>query len=119
MTDTEINRAISDAKQANEELFIRDENGKAFNNDNTFPNEREENSLDLDFANNLSSSTELETDVKREEKKYADRKDYEKLTQLSDIITQYVMITGTTVERLNSEEAPGQTQTDMETNNQI
>ena len=28
------------------------------------------------------------------------------------------MITGTTVERLNSEEAPGQTQTDMETNNQ-
>ena len=51
------------------------------------------------------------------EKKYADRKDYQKLTQLSDTITQYVMITGT-VERLNSEEAPGQTQTDMETNNQ-
>ena len=69
MTDTEINRAISDAKQANEELFIRDENGKAFNNDNIFPNEGEENSLDLDFANNLSSSTEQETDVKREEKK--------------------------------------------------
>ena len=69
MTDTEINRAISDAKQANEELFIRDENGKAFNNNNIFPNEGEENSLDIDFANNLSSSTELETDVKREEKK--------------------------------------------------
>ena len=51
-------------------------------------------------------------------KKYADRKEYQKLTQLSDIITQNVMITGTTVERLNSEEAPGQTQTDMETNNQ-
>ena len=51
-------------------------------------------------------------------KKYADRKDYQKLTQLSDIITQYVMITGTTVERLNSEETPGQTQTDMETSNQ-
>ena len=28
------------------------------------------------------------------------------------------MITGTTVERLNSEETPGQTQTDMETSNQ-
>ena len=69
MTDTEINPAISDAKQANEELFIRDENGKVFKNDKTFPNEGEENSLDLDFANNLSSSTELETDVKREEKK--------------------------------------------------
>ena len=32
MTDTEINRAINDAKQANEELFIRDENGEVFNN---------------------------------------------------------------------------------------
>ena len=47
MTDTEINRAISDAKQANEELFIRNENGKAFINDKTFPNEGEENSFDL------------------------------------------------------------------------
>ena len=28
------------------------------------------------------------------------------------------MITGTTVERLNSEEPPGQTQTDMETSSQ-
>ena len=37
MTDTEINRAINDAKQANEELFIRDENGKVLNNNNTFP----------------------------------------------------------------------------------
>ena len=75
MTDTEINRAISDAKQANVELFIRDENDKAFDNDKPFPNKGEENSLDLDFANNLSSNTELETDVKREEKKYTDRKD--------------------------------------------
>ena len=68
MTDTEINRAINDAKQANEELFIRDKNGKVLNNNNTFPNTGEENSFDLDFANNLSSSTELETDVKHEEK---------------------------------------------------
>ena len=63
MTDTKINRAINDAKQANEELFIRDENGKVFNNNNTFPITGEENRFDLDFANNLSSSTELETDV--------------------------------------------------------
>ena len=64
MTDTEINRAINDAKQANEEFFIRDENGKVFINNKTFPNTGEENSFDLDFANNLSSSTELETEVK-------------------------------------------------------
>ena len=69
ITDTEINRAINDAKQANEELFIRDENGKVFNNNKTFPNTGEENSFDLDFANNLSSSTGLETDVKHEEEK--------------------------------------------------
>ena len=69
MTDTEINRAINDAKQANEELFIRHENGKVFNNNKTFPNTGEENSFDLDFANNLSSSTELETEVKHEEEK--------------------------------------------------
>ena len=76
MTDTEINRAINDAKRAYEELFIRDENGKVFNNNKLFPNTWNENSFDLDFANNLSSSTELETDVKHEEeKKYADRKD--------------------------------------------
>ena len=67
MTDTEINRAINDAKQANEELFIRDENGKVFNNNNTFPNTGEEKSFDLDFANNPSSSSELETDVKHED----------------------------------------------------
>ena len=71
MTDTEINRAINDAKQANEELFIRDENGKVFNNNNIFSNTGEENSFDLDFANNLSSSTGLETDVKQEEEKIA------------------------------------------------
>ena len=32
MTDTEIDRAIEDARQANDELFIRDDNGKVFEN---------------------------------------------------------------------------------------
>ena len=32
MIDTEIDRAIEDARQANEELIIRDDNGKVFKN---------------------------------------------------------------------------------------
>ena len=84
ITDTEINRAINDAKQANEELFIRDENGKVFNNNKTFPNTGEENSFDLDFANNLSSSTELETDVKHEEEKKVRR--LKRLTKTNPIV---------------------------------
>ena len=50
MTDTEIDRAISDAKQANEELFIGDENGKVFNNHTSLLNTGEENSFELDLA---------------------------------------------------------------------
>ena len=84
MTDTEINRAINDAKQANEELFSRDENGKVFNNNNTFPNTGTENSFDLDFANILSSSTELETDVKHEEEKIVRRS--KRLTKTNPIV---------------------------------
>ena len=30
MTDMEIDRAIEDARQANDEIFIRDDNGKMF-----------------------------------------------------------------------------------------
>ena len=37
MTDTEIDRAIEDARQANDELFIRDDNGKMFKNLTSFP----------------------------------------------------------------------------------
>ena len=32
MTETEIDRAIEDARQANDKLFIRDDNGKVFKN---------------------------------------------------------------------------------------
>ena len=85
MTDTEINCAINDTKQANEELLIRDENGKVFNNNETFPNTGEENSFDLDFANNLSSSTELETDVKHEEEEKNVRRS-KRLTKTNPIV---------------------------------
>ena len=35
MPDTEIDRAIEDANSAEQEIFIRDENGKVLTNDNT------------------------------------------------------------------------------------
>ena len=35
MTDTEVDRAIEDAKQADQEILIRDENGKVFTDNNT------------------------------------------------------------------------------------
>ena len=35
MTDTEVDRAIEDAKQADQELLIRDENGKVFTDNKT------------------------------------------------------------------------------------
>ena len=82
MTYTEIDRTVSDAKQANEELFIRDENGKVFNNQTSLLNTGEENSFELDLASNLSSSTELEADVKHEEKSNTQ---IEKLTKTNPI----------------------------------
>ena len=72
MTDTEINRAIEDARQANDELFIRDDNGKVFKNLTSFPKTGEENifeTSELDLISNLSSSTELEADIKQRRRK--------------------------------------------------
>ena len=72
MTDTEIDRAIDDVRQANKELFIRDETGGVFKNLTSFPDTEEENSFeisDLDQASNMSSSTQLEADTKYEETK--------------------------------------------------
>ena len=62
MTDTEVDRAINDAKHADQELLIRDENGKVFTDNNTNPNNLEDNfeNSDLDLASNLSSSTEID-----------------------------------------------------------
>ena len=72
MTDTDIDHAIEDARQANDELFIRDDNGIVFKNLTSFPNAGEENNFEnseLDLASNLSSGTELEADLTHEEEK--------------------------------------------------
>ena len=72
MTDTEIHRTIEDARQSNEELFIRDDNGMVIKNLTSIPNTGEENNFEnseLDLACNLNSSTELEADIKHEEEK--------------------------------------------------
>ena len=47
MTDTEIDHAIEDARQANDELFIRDDNGKMFKNLTSFPKTGEENIFEV------------------------------------------------------------------------
>ena len=66
MTDTEVDRAIEDAKSAEQEIFIRDENGKVFTHNKPHPTTIEDNleNSDLDLASNLSSSTEIETEEK-------------------------------------------------------
>ena len=72
MTDTEVDRAIEDARQANEELFIRADNGKVFKNLTSFSNTGEENNFgnsELDLVSNLSSGTEIRADIKHEEEK--------------------------------------------------
>ena len=51
MTDTEIDRAITDTKNADQELFLRDENGKVLINNNSNQNALEDNfeNSDLDL----------------------------------------------------------------------
>ena len=87
MTDTEIDRAIEDARQANDELFIRDDNCKVFQNLTSFPKTGEENNFEnseIDLASNLSSSTELEADIKHEEEKTIRRS--KRLTKTNPIV---------------------------------
>ena len=62
MTDTEVDRAIEDAKSADQEVFIRDDNGKVFTDNKTQLRPFEEilGNSELDLASNLSSSTEIE-----------------------------------------------------------
>ena len=74
MTDAEIDRVIEDAKRANTELQIRDNNGKLTQNNYQTPkggeedkivkNYFEEETSDLELLNNISSSTEIEQDTK-------------------------------------------------------
>ena len=87
MTDTEIDRAIEDARQANDELCIRDDNGKVFENLTSFPKTGEGNNFEnseLDMASNLSSSTELEADIEHGEEKTICRS--KRLTKTNPII---------------------------------
>ena len=67
MTDTEVDRAIEDAKQADQEILIRDENGKVFTDNITNSYTQKDNfeNSDLELASNLSSSTEIDTEEKR------------------------------------------------------
>ena len=64
MTDTEVDRAIEDAKQADQELLIRDENGKVFtdNKTNSYTQKESFENSDLELASNLSSITEIDTE---------------------------------------------------------
>ena len=74
MTDAEVDRVIEDARRANTELHIRDNNGKVIQNnyqnpkrgeeDNIEKNYFEEETSELELLNNLSSSTEIEQDTK-------------------------------------------------------
>ena len=66
MTDTDVDRAIEDAKSSDQEVFIRDEYGKVFTDNKPNPNTLEDNLeiYELDLASNLSSSTEIETEEK-------------------------------------------------------
>ena len=66
MTDTEVDPVIDDAKCAEQENLIKDENGKVFTNNNTHSNTLEDNfeTSDLDIASNLSSSSEIDTEEK-------------------------------------------------------
>ena len=71
MTDKEVDRAIEDAKCADQEFLIRYEIGKVFTDNNTNLKVLEEVNLEnseLDLANNLSSKIEVETDVNTERK---------------------------------------------------
>ena len=56
MSATEVDRAIEDAKCADQDVFIRDENGKVVTDSNTNSNTLEDNlkNSDLDSASNLS-----------------------------------------------------------------
>ena len=83
MTETENRQAIQDAKTAEQELFIRDENGRVPINSNTNPKDNLETS-DLELASNLSSSTEIEADIITEEEKSVRRS--KRLTKTNPIV---------------------------------
>ena len=69
MTETEIHQAIQDTKCADQEFLIRDGNGKVYTDPSINPKTTEDNleTSELELARSLSSSTEIETDIKTEE----------------------------------------------------
>ena len=74
-------------RQANDERFIGDDNGKVFKNLTSFPKTEEENNFEnseLDLASNLSSSAEIEADIKHEEEKTVRRS--KRLTKTNPIV---------------------------------
>ena len=75
MTDAEIHQAIRDTSNTDQELLLKDENGKVPVNHNTNLEDNSELS-DLALASNLSSSTEIEEEITTEETKIcADQRD--------------------------------------------
>ena len=64
MTDTDLDRAIEDANNAEQEIFIRDENGKVLTDNNTKSLAENLENSELELASNLCSSTEIETEEK-------------------------------------------------------
>ena len=64
MTDADVDRALEDAKQADQEILTRDENGKVFTDISTNSYTLKDNfeNSDLELASNSSSSTEIDTE---------------------------------------------------------
>ena len=118
MTGTEVDRAIEDAKNADQEVFIRDENGNVFTDDKPHPSTFEvnlENSV-LDLASNLSSGTGIET----EEKEPIRRS--KRLTKTNPIVRYNNPICHdyrSAVERLNSGHTPSQMEDGQEAEDNI
>ena len=74
MTDTDVDRVIKDAREADRELYIKDSNGKVVQNfENTTYGGEEDNKKnskaeisELELISNLSSSTEIEQETKNQ-----------------------------------------------------
>ena len=80
--DSDINQTIRHSLQSGQEIQLRDKSGKV-----TFYNNKTEKNLDLsglEFANNLSSSTEIEKDI--EKLKNANLRRSKKLTKTNPIV---------------------------------
>ena len=73
MTDTDVDRVIKDAREANKELYIKETNGKVIPNcknttygaeEDNEKNTSEAETSELELISNLGSSTEIEHETK-------------------------------------------------------